>query len=56
MEEETFYLTKEQRAEDVDTTKKIQTDKLERQKQEDKQQTQRIEQEKNKQQPLKKEK
>jgi len=53
MAEEKFYLTKEQRAEDPGTTKRIQTDKLERQKQEDKQQTQRIEQEKNKQ-PLKK--
>ena len=53
MAEEEFYLTKEQRAEDLGATKRIQTDKLERQKQEDKQQTQRIEQEKKKQ-PLKK--
>ena len=53
MHKEGVYLVTEQMAENTDTTKRIESDRLERQMKEDKKQTARIEHEKNKQ-PLKK--
>ena len=53
MKDEDVYLVTEQMKENTSTTKRIEDDKLERQKSEDKKQTQRIEHEKNNQ-PMKK--